>query len=531
MTGETAELSIVIVSYKVRERLRSCLDSLRLSDPDGPRREVIVVDNASDDGTVETLAPLYPEVTFLPMDRNLGFSIGCNRGAARASGSAILFLNPDTVVYPETFATIWKFAKLHPEAGIVGCRILDGEGDLQLACRRSIPTIGVALSRLSGLSLLMPSSRTFGRYNLTYLDPAKSYTVEAVSGSFLLITREAFEAVGGFDEDYFLYAEDLDLCLKVSRIGKEIWYCGETSIVHHKGQSAATRPWGARMDFYRAMVVFSRKNLGVGPTLEFFLTLAATFLAAGNILANQFRDVRRLLLDFIVINSVFMAVATTWLGIKGVGSYIASPMGWIWHLVLTLSILVGQAAIGSYRQNPVDTSRRILALGVSLGVFLGIGLVFKQLVFSRAVFVLGGGLAGVALLVLHNLLVSTASTPMRVVVAGTGEHSLRLARMLKLQGRVKVVGLLALEGEVSVSDGEFMAIARAPNVGPAVKALEIQSVVLSGEDPQVAAMLVQIAGVQRHGLKLYLSLVTAGSENPALVDITLGRSLIPGRSA
>lgn len=531
MNGEPAELSIVIVSYKVRERLHSCLDSLRLSDPSGPRHEVIVVDNASDDGTVELLAPLFPEVAFLPMDRNLGFSIACNRGAAKASGRAILFLNPDTVVYPDTLATIWKFAQAHPEAGIVGCRILDGEGDLQLACRRSIPTIGVALSRLSGLSLLFPGSRLFGRYNLTYLDPAGSYTVEAVSGSFLLITREAYEAVGGFDEDYFLYAEDLDLCLKVSRIGKEIWYCGETSIVHHKGQSAATRPWGARMDFYRAMVVFSRKNLGVGPVLEFFLTLAATLLAAGNILANQFREVRRLLLDFLVINGVFMAVATTWLGIKGIGSYIASPMGWIWHLVLTLSILSGQAAIGSYRRNPVDMSRRVLALGVSLGVFLGIGLVFKQLVFSRAVFVLGGGLAGMSLLLLHNFLVTAGTAPMRVVVVGTGEHSLRLARMLKVQGRVKVVGLLALDGHATSSDGEFMAVARAPNVGPAVKALEIQSVVLPGEDPQVAAMLLQIAGVQRHGLKLYLSLVKPGTDEPALVDITLGRSLIPGGSA
>lgn len=530
MSRAPVDLSIVIVSFKVRERLRSCLDSLRLADPGGPSIEVIVVDNASDDGTVEALAPLYPEVAFMPMDRNLGFSIACNRGAARASGGYILFLNPDTVVYPETLAIIHRFALAHPKAGIVGCRILDGEGMLQLACRRSIPSLGVALSRLSGLSLLFPSSRTFGRYNLTYLDPAQSYPVEAVSGSFLLIRSDVFEEIGGFDEDYFLYAEDLDLCLRVARAGREIWYCGETSIVHHKGQSAATRPWGARMDFYRAMVVFSRKNLGVGPVLEFFLNLAATLLATGNVLANQLREIRRLLVDGLVLNMVFMAVATAWLGMKGLGSYITSPMGWVWHLVLTASILFGQASVGAYRNNRVDAARRVLSLGVSLGVFMGVGLVFKQQVFSRAVFVLGGGMAGVSLLVLQAFRTS-ASAPMRVVVVGTGEHSIQLARILKAQGRVRVLGLLALPGERSDMEGEFMVVARVPNVGPVAKALEIQGVVLPGDVPEVAGMLVKIAGVHLHGLKLYLSLMPSGTENLALVDITLNRSLIPERSA
>lgn len=531
MSGSSVDLSIVIVSYKVRERLRSCLDSLRLSDPGGPTFEVIVVDNASDDGTVGTLAPAYPEVAFLSMDRNLGFSIACNRGAARSSGGMILFLNPDTVVYPDTLATVLRFAKQRPRAGIVGCRIIDGEGCLQLACRRSIPTLGVALSRLSGLSFLFPSSKVFGRYNLTYLDPAQSYPVEAVSGSFLLITRDAFTDVGGFDEDYFLYAEDLDLCLKVARTGREIWYCGETSIVHHKGQSAATRPWGARMDFYRAMVVFSRKNLGVGPVLELFLNVVAAILATGNVMANQLRDVRRLAFDFVVLNSVFMVVATTWLGLHGLGNYVASPLGWTWHLVLSASILAGQAAIGSYRGGRIDTPLRVLAMGVSLGVFLGTGLLFKQFVFSRAVFLLGGGLAGMTLLLLHTVVVAGASPPMRMIVAGTGEASSRLARILKGQGIVRIVGLMAFPGDDSQPEGEFMVVARGLNVAPVAKALEIHGIVFPGDDPDVAGKLVQVAGIQRHGLKLYLALMPTGTDNPALVDITLDKSLIPERSA
>lgn len=531
MSSESIDLSVVIVSYKVRERLRSCLDSLRLSDPGGPRFEVVVVDNNSGDGTVEMLSESYPEVVALPMDRNLGFSIACNRGASRSHGRRILFLNPDTIVYPETFANVCRFADEHPDAGIVGCRILDGEGHLQLACRRSIPTFGVTLSRLSGLSLLFPRSRTFGRYNLTYLDPAGSYPVEAVSGSFLLITREAYAMVGGFDEDYFLYAEDLDLCLRVARAGKQIWYCGETSIVHHKGQSASTRPWGSRMDFYRAMVVFSRKNLGVGPVLEFFLNLAAAMLALSDIIANQFRSFRRFLLDFAVANAVFLVVAMSWLGFKGIQGYVSSLLVWIWLLVLSVCIFAGQAVVGAYRDGRIDVKLRTLAMVVSLGAFLGIGLVFKQWVVSRAVFVVGGGLACLSLLLLQMLPYSNSSAPIRLAVAGTGEHSRRLARVLRSQGRVRVVGFLAFTNEPQAVEGDLMVVARMPHVAPVAKALEIQGVVLPGDAPDVARMLVQAAGVQRHGLKLFLSLVASGTEGPALVDITLDKSLIPERSA
>jgi len=530
LTENVVDLSIVIVSYKVCERLRACLDSLRLVDPEGPKIEVIVVDNASGDGTCETLGPLFPEVAFLPMDRNLGFSIACNRGASRSTGKWILFLNPDTVVFPDTLRIVWRFATGHAKAGIVGCRILDGEGRLQLACRRSIPTLGVALSRLSGMSILFPQSKVFGRYNLTFLDPEVSSPVEAVSGSFLMIGHDVFDAVGGFDEDYFLYAEDLDLCLRVTRTGRENWYCGEASIVHHKGQSAATRPWGARMDFYRAMVIFARKNLGVGPVLEQVLNLLAAILAIGNVLANQVTDLNRLVIDFVLTNLVFMTVATTWLGIKGIGSYLATPMGWIWHLVLSISILFGQGGVGAYRKGSPDSSRRLVALAVSLGFFFAIGLVLKQFVFSRAVFILGGGLSGLSLVLMGALPRSHGSKPLRVVVAGTGQGSLRLARLLKEQNRVRVVGMLALENSAMVG-GEFVIVARMPYILPAAKALELNAIVVPGDDPGVARMLVELASVRRSGLKLLLSLMPAETEVPALVDITLDRSLIPERTA
>lgn len=284
------------------------------------------------------------------------------------------------------------------------------------------------------------------------------------------------------------------------------------------------------MDFYRAMVIFARKNLGVGPVFEVVLNVVAALLATGNVLANQVSQWRRLLSDLLMVNLVFMLVALTWMGIKGIGGYLGTPMGWSWHLVLTLCILVGQAVVGAYRQGGPEPRTRLVALVISLGLFLGIGLVFKQFVFSRAVFVLGGGLAAVSLLVLTALPRKSAAPPLRVVVAGTGPISQRLARLLHNQSRVRVVGLLGMM-ESSARTGDFLVVARMPHIAPVIKALDLSAIVVPGEDPDVARILVQLVGVRRSGLKLLLALVPAGTEIPALVDITLDKSLIPERSA
>jgi hypothetical protein len=283
------------------------------------------------------------------------------------------------------------------------------------------------------------------------------------------------------------------------------------------------------MDFYRAMVIFARKNLGVGPILEVVLHLVAALLATGTVMANQLRDLRRLSVDFLLANLVFMTVATTWLGIKGMSNYLATPLGWAWHLVLSACILAGQGVVGGYRGGNTDSRRRWIALAISLSVFLSVGLVFKAYVFSRAVFVLGGALAGFSLALVGTFFKSTG-LPLRVVVAGTGPGSLRVARLLKAQNRVRVVGLLALRDSEPVG-GDLLVVGRTPHIGPVAKALELNAVVVPGDDPLVARMLVELASARRSGLKLLLALVPAGTEIPALVDITLDKSLIPERTA
>ena len=524
------ELSVVIVSYKVRERLRHCLESLRSQVGDAPRFETIVVDNDSCDGTVQELSPAFPEVRFVPMDRNLGFSIGCNRGASFAVGEWILFLNPDTVVFPETLRDILAFARSRPGLGIAGCRILDGDGRLQLACRRSIPTPAVAFWRLSGLSFLFPRSRRLGRYNLTYLDPAQSYPVEAVSGSFLLINSRANRQVGGFDEIFFLYGEDLDLCLRVARAGWEIWYYGECSIVHHKGQSAAARPWGARMDFYRAMVTFARKNFGVGPIAGTILSWIAWLLATVGHLGQSFHRARAFVIDFFAINLAFFLVSALWLWSRfgGILDSIAQ-MKWIWHVVLSVTFLGALAAAGEYSPSRPRRSALLTALGAGLGGFLATGFLVKSLVFSRASFILGGLLAGILVAIHHSW--STRKSffkPSRAVVAGCGKESVEMTRRLQGSSRVRVLGYLAQRGEELGREEGIVAVAMLPNALPALRALDVSTVIVPATIEGVATLLAELSGLRQTKVLLALPVPSVGE--PVLVDITLDHNFSPERS-
>jgi O-antigen biosynthesis protein len=523
------DLSIVIVSYKVRERLRLCLESLRAVVANSPSHEVIVVDNDSGDGTVETLAGLFPEVRFLAMDRNLGFSIGCNRGAAYATGEWILFLNPDTVVYPETLKDVVDFARSKSDAGIVGCRILDGDGQLQLACRRSIPTPAVAFWRLTGLSFLFPKSKVLGRYNLAYLEPSECYPVEAVSGSFLLIRTHVYRQVEGFDEIFFLYGEDLDLCLRVAQAGWKVWYCGTSSIVHHKGQSAAARPWGARMDFYRAMVTFARKNFGVGPIMGGVLSVVAGLLATGGQLGTMLHRWRRLLVDLALMNLSFLGISFLWLYVTVSFNYLsAGGFDWTWNLVLTTSMLGMLVVGGEYSVQGAGRLKFPSALFAGAAGFLITGFIWKSAVFSRGSFILGAVSAVVLVALRHRWSMKLRPDPRRSVVAGTGPAALELARRLAPSSQVRILGLLAVDDADSWGHDEFLTVARLPHAMPALHAMEISAIVVPGDAAEIAGLLRQLSSMK--GIRVLLALPAVQAGVPVLVDITLDNTFPPERS-
>lgn len=260
------DLPVIVVNYNVREHLLNCLRSVLESQ--GARPLVTVVDNASADGSVETVRTQFPQVTVVASGVNGGFAYANNLGLRQLDRNHpdpndppyVLILNPDTVVPADGLAGLVHFLDSHPEAAVVGPKLVRADGSLDLACRRSFPTPGVSLYRLSGLSRSFPRSRRFARYNLTYLDPDQTAEVDSVAGACMLVRRTAIASVGGLDERFFMYGEDLDWSLRMKERGWKVYYYPAVVVRHLKGESSRRSAARATQAFYESMLLFYRKH-------------------------------------------------------------------------------------------------------------------------------------------------------------------------------------------------------------------------------------------------------------------------------
>ena len=231
-------LSVIIVTYESREDIGACLESI-------PRQicgmavEIVVVDNDSKDGTLAFIQSTYTDVIAVTSGANVGFSKANNIGYRLAHGQYVLFLNPDTIVNRDALTLCVHRLQNEPDIGIISPKLVLCDGGMDLACRRSVPTIWDGFTRASGLARLFPKSRLCAGYNLTYLPEADTYTVGAVNGAFMMIPRRVLDRIGLFDEQFFMYGDDLDLCLRCSMEGFRVVYDGRYSIIHLKGRSSS----------------------------------------------------------------------------------------------------------------------------------------------------------------------------------------------------------------------------------------------------------------------------------------------------
>lgn len=254
-----SKLGIVIVNYNSTDFLLKCLESIYRETCD-TSFHVTVVDNASACQDFQGIADRYPNLDLLRNSHNLGFSVACNRGIRHHPAEFYLLLNPDCLIEDQAVDKSLAFLESTPEAGIVGCRVNNPDGTLQLACRRSIPRPLAAFYRFTGLSLIFPRSKRFAAYNLSYLSDDEISEVEAVSGSYLLFRHDILETAGFLDESFFLYGEDLDFCLRVTQNGWKVLYFPEAHVTHFKGASSSREVRQSNTHFYKAMETFYRKH-------------------------------------------------------------------------------------------------------------------------------------------------------------------------------------------------------------------------------------------------------------------------------
>jgi GT2 family glycosyltransferase len=255
------QVSVIIVNYNVRYFLEQCIYSLQKAG-EGRQVEVIVIDNQSSDGSLGYLQPKFPGVTFIPSEYNAGFAKACNKGANQARGRYILFLNPDTLLPEDCLQRCLLFFEAHASAGALGVKMIDGSGKFLKESKRSFPSPLTALYKLSGLAWLFPQSPVFSRYYLGHLDENKNHKVDVLAGAFMMIRREVLEITGGFDEDFFMYGEDIDLSYRIQKAGYDNYYLAETRIIHFKGESTKTGSLNYVRMFYGAMSIFVRKHYG-----------------------------------------------------------------------------------------------------------------------------------------------------------------------------------------------------------------------------------------------------------------------------
>lgn len=246
------KLSIIIVNYNVCFFLEQCLLSIQAASKN-LTTEIIVVDNNSSDGSCEMVKNKFPEVLLLENSNNVGFARANNQGVSEANGEYVLILNPDTVIAEDTLLNVVTFADNKKDVGAVGVKLIDGTGTFLPESKRNIPTLKVAIQKICGNSK---------NYYASQVEDNKNSKVEILTGAFMLIKRKVYELVGGFDDTYFMYGEDIDLSYKLIKQGFQNYYIGTTTIIHYKGESTV-KDIAYLKHFYGAMRIFYKKYFKV----------------------------------------------------------------------------------------------------------------------------------------------------------------------------------------------------------------------------------------------------------------------------
>lgn len=270
------ELSVIIVSWNTCDLLMQCLESV-IADTatlSCPNTEILVVDNASTDGTVEAIHQQFPQVCVIENEHNVGFAQANNQAIGQSKGRYVLLLNPDTEIKPDALHTLLDFMESEPQIGLVGAQLLNADGSLQTSCYPA-PTLLRELWRLFHLDSLYP----YGTYRMTDWEITKPRQVDALLGACLLIRRRVLDEVGMLDENYFMYSEEIDLCYRVRQAGWPIYWVPQAQIVHYGGQSTQQVPSKMFLHLYGSKLRYFRKHYGRFFALAYKFTLFAAAMA------------------------------------------------------------------------------------------------------------------------------------------------------------------------------------------------------------------------------------------------------------
>ncbi len=511
--GENVDLSIIIVNYNVKEFLQNLIYSIYKA---GQKiaYEIIIVDNASDDGSVEFLQEKFPDIKLIVNEKNFGFSKANNAGLSVAKGKYILLLNPDTIVQEDTFERMIDFFEQTPDAGMAGCKILNTDGTLQLACRRSFPGPWTSFCKVTGLSNLFPGSRLFARYNLTYLNENETYEVDAISGSFMMIKKEAYEKVGKLDEQFFMYGEDLDWCYRVQKEGYKVYYVHDTQIIHYKGESTKRSSIDETKVFYNAMHLFVKKHFASSFIVEIILRAAIVIRKFIAFLGKRKIIVTAVILDFIffdlslLIAEKFYNLIGPW---QGFHSYHILAI----YTIPALIHIAVSAGVGCYKKNSLSILRTFASVFISFFVMSSITFFFKQFAYSRAVVILTYALLFFSLSswriiarFAFNIGINTDEIRnRRTLIVGVSESVINIASKLKSKKTDlrTVVGFIGLSNkDVGQNIEGLTVIGSLDNIVKVIQQYKVTEVIFSSQELSYNQMMKIVSKCQDENVEFNL---------------------------
>jgi GT2 family glycosyltransferase len=422
------KVSVIIVNYNVKYFLEVCLHSV-LKAADGMEVEVIVVDNNSKDGSCDMVATKFPQVVLVRNTDNKGFSKANNQGVAIAKGEYILFLNPDTVMPEDFFAKTVAYMDADPEAGALGPRLIDGKGQFAPDSKKAFPSLSVALFKTTGINKLFNKSPFFNKYYAVHIGEHELAEVDVLSGCCMLVRTSAMHTAGGaFDEDYFMYCEDVDLSYRIKQAGFKNMYYPEVNLIHYKGESTRKATLSYVRIFNEALATFVRKHYSKQNATMFilFINIGIVLRAISGVVKQVLKVLRMPLFDAIVLLTTLLFMKEFWvIHVKSIDlipfeSVIATFPAYIvlWGICMYLN--------GAYDQ-PYRPLRVIRGMAIgTIAILAYYGLLPPELRYSRAMIIFSGFVGTVLMLGLHALLyrmgifkfIPYDELPRKAVIAG-----------------------------------------------------------------------------------------------------------------
>jgi len=501
-------ISVVIVNYNVRDFLQNCLQSLFMSSIKD-RMQVIVIDNNSTDNSMDMVVDTFPLVQSIKLEENIGFGKANNLAIQHCDAEITLLLNPDTIVEPTTLETMIEYLQTHPKVGVAGCKLLNADGSFQLPCRRGFPTPWVSFCKIFGLQSLFPNSSLFAQYNQTFRNENETYNVDAISGAFMAVRTSILREVSGFDPDFFMYGEDLDLCYRIQKLGWNIAYVHKTSTIHFKGESTKRSPINEHKYFYEAMEIFASKHIAGSKLFLFFLKLGILLKSFVDTVISNRTQILTTIADILIVNASLLVATRIRMGEFLAFPDFAYPMVFI---VCTLLLPTMYLFMGVYDKKTPSFTSTMTSYLMMFFFLSSLTYFFKEYAFSRGIMLMtiGGGIAGsffVRSIGYYQQKIRKKTSTKNATIIGLTEIGHKIASEISTTQslRVTFVGFISTKKQNYSEINVDKIIGELEDLPSIIEKYKIQEVVIADDTIQIGKIIAMMQGSLRRQVRFHIS--------------------------